>query len=86
MAVVMEVADQRHLVAAHAQAVADVGDGLGGVMGVDRDPDDLRAGVGQLHHLAHGRVDVRGVGVGHRLHDDRRPPPTVTAPIRTAWL
>ena len=71
MAVIMEVADQRHLVAAHAQAVADVGDRLGGVMGVDRDPDDLRAGIRQLHHLARRRVDVGGVGVGHRLHDDR---------------
>jgi hypothetical protein len=43
-----------------------------GFGGIDRDADELRSGVGQRLDLCDGRADVRGIGVGHRLHDDRR--------------
>ena len=72
VAVVVEVADQRHGRAHLRQPVADVRHGLGGLVAVDRDAHDLGAGAGKLGRLARGRLDVGRVGVGHRLHDDRR--------------
>ena len=67
----MEVADDRHV---DAEA-ADLADHLGhrgrGLLGVDGDPDELRAGVGQPGDLDRGRVGVGRVGVRHRLDDDR---------------
>ena len=54
---------------------ADLADHLrhggGGLLGVDRDPDELRAGVGEAGDLDRGRVGIGGVGVRHRLDDDR---------------
>ena len=72
VAVVVEVADERHRHAHLRQAVADVRHGLGRLVAVDRDAHDLGAGAGQRRPLARGRLHVGGVGVGHRLHDDRR--------------
>ena len=72
MAVVVEVADQRHGVAQQVQPLADRRDGAGGLVVVDRDPDDLGAGACQLDHLGGGGGDVGRVGVGHRLDDHRR--------------
>ncbi len=37
-----------------------------------RDAHDVGAGVGDLHDLVHRRREVGGLGLGHRLHDDRR--------------
>ena len=69
--VVVEVAHQRHRDAVHvAQAVADLGHPRRRGAVVDRDAHDLRAGLGQLRHLAGGRGRVGGVGVGHRLDHD----------------
>ena len=48
-----------------------LGHGGRGGIGVDRDADELRAGVGEARDLDRGRVGVGGVGVGHRLDDDR---------------
>ena len=33
--------------------------------------------------LAHRRLDIGGIGIGHRLHDDGAPPPTITPPTST---
>ena len=71
MAVVVEVADDGRGPALFADAVDDVGDGLGGVVVVDGDADELRAGAGECGDLLDGALDVGGVGVGHRLDDDR---------------
>ena len=53
-----------------ADAVDDVGDGLGGFVIVDGDADEFRAGAGERGDLLDGALDVGGVGVGHRLDDD----------------
>ena len=72
VAVVMEVADDRHVHAHLRQPLLDVRHGGGGLVAVDRDAHDFGAGAGQRRHLARGALDVGRVGVGHRLHDDRR--------------
>ena len=53
------------------ESLDDVGDGLGGVVIVDGDPDDFAAGAGQGGDLLDGAGDVRGIGVGHGLHHNR---------------
>ena len=54
------------------ETLADRRNGGGGLRRVDGHPDELGAGRGERAHLRDRRGDVRGVGVGHRLHDDRR--------------
>ena len=71
---IVEVADQRRLDPSRAQAVADVGHGRGGLLAIDREAHQFRACPRQRRDLARGRLDVGGVGVGHRLDDDRRAP------------
>ena len=46
--------------------------GGGALVAVDGDAHDLGAGAVQCCNLRDGLVDIGGVGVGHRLHDDRR--------------
>ena len=46
--------------------------GGGGFVAVDRDANQLGAGARKGCDLRDGAVDIGGVGVGHRLHDDRR--------------
>ena len=41
------------------------------------------AGARQRRDLRDRAIDIGGVGVGHRLHDDRRAPPTATLPTMT---
>ncbi len=72
MAVIVEVADQGNLVTPQPEPVANPRHRLGRRVGVDRHAHDLGAGIGELDHLTGRGVDVGGVGVGHRLHDDRR--------------
>ena len=67
----MEIADQRRDDAALGEAIADVRHGLCRLVAVDGDANKLGAGAGQRRDLGDGRVDVGGVGIGHRLHDDR---------------
>ncbi len=71
---VMEVADQGRGDAALAQAVADMRHGGGGFLAIHRDANHLGAGARQRCDLGDGAVDIGGVGVGHRLHHDRRAP------------
>ena len=54
-----------------AQLAGDLRDGRRGRLGVDRDPDELRAGVGEPGDLDRGRVRIGRVRVRHRLDDDR---------------
>ena len=72
VAVEVEVADQRHRAALGAEPVADVRDRGGRLVGVDRHAHQLGSRLGELAHLARRRCDVRRVGIGHRLDDDRR--------------
>ena len=69
---IMEIADQGRGDAALAQAVADMRNGGGGFLAVHRDADHFGAGARQRCDLGDGAFDIGGVGVGHRLHDDRR--------------
>ena len=68
---VMEVADQRHVDAAFAKLVANVRYGLGRFVAVDGDAHEFGPGAREVCDLLHRRCDVRRVGVGHRLDDDR---------------
>ena len=54
MAVVVEVADQRDVVAEQVEPLADQRHGARRVVVVDGDPHDLGAGAGELDHLARG--------------------------------
>ena len=72
VAVVVEIADERHGEAAGAKAVADVRHGRRRLVAIDGDAHDLRAGAGERRDLRDGAGDIGGVGVGHRLHHHRR--------------
>src|SRR5579863_3408955 len=72
VAVEMEVPDQRHIAADRVQTMADVRHGGSGFVRVHGDAHQLRAGGCQLRALIGGGGHVGRVGVGHRLHDDRR--------------
>ena len=69
--VVVEVADDRHVHAQAAHLADHLGDGRRGLLRVDGDAHELRAGVGEPRDLDRGRVRVGRVGVRHRLDDDR---------------
>ncbi len=70
--VVVEVADDRHLDAHHRQPVADMRHRGGGFLVVDGNAHLLGTRTPQLGDLLGAALDVGGVGIGHRLHDDRR--------------
>ena len=69
---IVEVADQRRSDALGAEPVADMRHGSGGLVAVDSQAHQFGARPRQRRDLARGRLDVGGVGVGHRLDDDRR--------------
>ena len=69
--VVVEVADDRHVDAEATDLADHLRDSRGRFVGVDRHAHELRAGVCQARDLDRGRVGIGGVGVGHRLDDDR---------------
>ena len=68
---VMEVADQRHAHIHLGEAVADMRHRGRGLVAIDGDAHEFGAGARQRRHLPRGAVDIGGVGIGHRLHDDR---------------
>ena len=72
MAVVVEVADQRHVAPGCLQPLADVRHRGGGLGRVHGDAHDLGARVGQRLDLFRRGAGVLGVRVGHGLDDDRR--------------
>ena len=71
VAVVVEVADDRDGGAEAADLAHDLRDRRGRGLVVDRDPDQLRAGMGQPRDLERRGVGVGRVRVRHRLDDDR---------------
>ena len=81
---VMEIADQRHVDAALAQAVADMRHRGGGLVAIDRDADHLRAGTRQCCDLVRPSPSTSAVSV---LVIDctttGAPPPTATLPTIT---
>ena len=72
VAVEVEVADQRHADAGALEALADGRDRRGGFAGVNRNAHQLGAGACEGLHLRGGALDIRGVGIGHRLNHDGR--------------
>ena len=58
------------LVFATIQLLTDSGYGLRSRGVVDGDSDQLGTGVGECQCLLHGRLDVCGIGIRHRLHGD----------------
>ena len=75
MAVIVEVADERYVDPARVQPLADMRHGSSGLVAIDGDAHELRAGAGKGCHLGHGGIDIRGVGIGHGLHHDWRSAP-----------
>ena len=69
---IMEIADKRHIKPKPQQPLADFRHGGRTLVAVDGDAHDFRTGPEQRRHLLHGGVDIRRIGVGHRLHDDGR--------------
>ena len=72
VAVVVEVADERRRAARQQQPPLERRHGLGRLRQVHRDAQHLGPGLPQFEALLQGRVDIGGVGVAHRLHDDGR--------------
>ena len=70
MAVVVEVADDGDAEAALFEAFDDVRNGGGGILIIDCDAHQLRAGESKGSDLGDGGFHVGRVGVGHGLNDD----------------
>ena len=68
----MKIADQRDVDLHLVELLADQRHGGGRFRPVDRDAHQFGAGACQLLDLNGGADDVGGIGVGHRLHHDRR--------------
>ena len=71
MPVVVEVADDRDVDAQPIQLFADDRHGLGRLVVVDRDANQLGPRMRELCDLQGGGVRIGGVRVGHGLDDDR---------------
>src|SRR5207302_1187041 len=72
MAVEVEVADQRHADTGAIETLANRRHRRRSLAGVDREAHELRPRARERLHLPDRALDVRGVGIGHRLYDDRR--------------
>ncbi len=72
MTVVMEVANDRHVDAHHIQPLANTRHGGSGRWRVYRNAYQFGAGAGQFGDLLGGACSILGIGIGHRLHHDRR--------------
>ncbi len=72
MSVVVEVADDGRVPALLRDALDDVRQRLCRFIVVHSDAHHLRAGARKCRDLLNGAFDVCGVGVRHRLNDDRR--------------
>jgi hypothetical protein len=70
---VVKVAHQRRRDAPFEKPLLDARHGSRRLIAVDGDAHEFRAGRRQCRHLPRRRLDVGRVGIGHRLHDDRRP-------------
>ena len=54
------------------EALADLRDRSSTLITIDGDAHQLRAGPVKGGNLCNGRIDIGRIGIGHRLHDDRR--------------
>ncbi len=71
VAVVMKIANQRSVTAGIEDALFDFRDGGGGFGDIHGDANDFGASLREFEVLVYGASDVGGIGIGHRLHDDR---------------
>ena len=71
MPVVVEVADDGRRPALFGDTLDDIRHGFGGGVIVDSNADHLRPGAGKRGYLLDRALDIGGVGIGHRLHNDR---------------
>ena len=71
MSVVVEVANDRRVPALLGQRLDDVRNRLCGIVVVHRDAHHLGARARERRDLLHCALDIGGIGVRHRLHDDR---------------
>ena len=74
MPVVVKVAHDRHPDSALVQSFHNRRNRRRGFLVVHRNAHNLRPGHGQSGNLLNGARDVGGIGIGHRLHDDRNLP------------
>ena len=72
VAVVMEIADERGRASREQEPALQGRHGLRRFRQVHRHAKQLGSGLPQFQALLQGRVDIRRVGVAHRLHDDGR--------------
>ncbi len=72
MADVVEIANDRHVDVHAEQALLDMRHGGGCLVAVNRNAHDFRTSPRQVRDLLGGRLDVGGIGIGHRLHDNGR--------------
>src|SRR5882724_2463694 len=70
MSVVMKVTYDRYTETLFFQAFYDVRDGFSRAVIIYSDSHYLTAGSGEGRYLFNCAGDVRGVGIGHRLHHD----------------
>ena len=71
VSVVVEVSDQRDSAAELHEAPLDFRDRSGGRFGIDCDANEFGARFGQFKALRRRRLDIRRVGIRHRLNDRR---------------
>ena len=72
VAIEMKITDERYAATVAFEQVADFGHGRGRFRAIDRDAHELRTGLREISHLTGGGLHVRGISIGHRLHNDRR--------------
>ena len=68
----MEVPDQGNIAAQGVQALTNRRHRSGRLGRIDRHAHELGTGVGKRLDLSDRCIDIGGIGVCHRLHDDRR--------------
>ena len=72
---IVEIADQRHIDALAVEQLANARHRSGSLRAIDGDTHQFRSGHHQCGNLGGGRRRIGSVGVGHRLHDNRRTAP-----------
>lgn len=73
VAVVMKIADQRHIDTHALQLIADSRHRSRSILVIYSDTHEFRTGTDQLGDLDRSGDMIRRIGIGHRLHNDRRP-------------
>ena len=68
----MKIADQRNSAIQRIQPLTNRRNGGSRFRAIHGNANQLRTGLRQRGNLLYRGVDVHGIGIGHRLHDDRR--------------